>query len=149
MRTTTALPLLALMALLLQTSCTSTYYRGPVSDHFDGSRFHNPGKPDTKTRWDLLRWYWTRERGPWPEFSPLPTTDTPPARVEGETLRLSYVGHVSVLLQTRQPGLRLSALQGSLQRRIAPQRVVVDQLIHQVVPVALCHGCSPDAMAPF
>lgn len=101
MRTTTALPLLALMLFLLQTSCTSTYYRGPVSDHFDGSRFHNPGKPDTKSRWDLLRWYWTRERGPWPEFSPLPTTDTPPARVEGETLRLSYVGHVSVLLQTR------------------------------------------------
>ena len=99
MRTKTALPLLALMLFLLQTSCTSTYYRGPVSDHFDGSRFHNPGKPDTKSRWDLLRWYWTRERGPWTEFSPLLTTDTPPARVEGETLRLSYVGHATVLIE--------------------------------------------------
>ena len=101
MNTKTPALLGLLFVLAMQTSCTTTYYSGPKSDHFDGSRFHNQGKIVHKSRWDLLRWYWTRERGPWPEFSPLAATDTPPARVQGDTLRLSYVGHVSVLLQTR------------------------------------------------
>jgi hypothetical protein len=54
-----------------------------------------------------------------------------------------------VLLQARQPGLGLRACQGGLQGRIAAQRVVADQLIHQVVLVALCHGCSPRCACPF
>ena len=26
---------------------SNPYYRGPVTDHFDGLRFFNPGEPDT------------------------------------------------------------------------------------------------------
>jgi len=58
-----SLPLLAVLLL----SCTPTYYRGPVSDHFDGERFFNPGKPMDKTFVDVLKWYATRERQPWPD----------------------------------------------------------------------------------
>lgn len=101
MRTKAALLSLALLLFLMQTSCTSTYYRGPISDHFDGTHFSNLGKFEDKSRWDLLRWYLNRKRGLWPPFSPLPSTDTPPQRVDGDELRLSYVGHVTVLLQTR------------------------------------------------
>ena len=54
-----------------------------------------------------------------------------------------------MLLQTWQPGLGLRARQGRLQGGVTAQRVVVDQLIHQVVLVALCHGCSPRCACPF
>lgn len=82
-------------------SCAPKYYDGPVSDHFDGQRFYNPGKPMDKNFFDVLRWYATRERQPWPDYSDLPATDQPPLRVEGDQLRIGFVGHVTLLIQTR------------------------------------------------
>jgi hypothetical protein len=78
----------------------SRYYDGPVSDHFDGERFFDPhGVPPTSRR-DLLRWFVDRHwRGPkskWPGWAPSPYVDHPPARVEGEAWRISYVGHASL-----------------------------------------------------
>jgi L-ascorbate metabolism protein UlaG (beta-lactamase superfamily) len=78
-----------------------TYYQGPVTDHFDGTRFFNPGKPMNKVFLDVLKWRWTRKPQPWPEYRELPSTDQPPQRVAGNQLRLSFVGHVTVLLQTQ------------------------------------------------
>ena len=37
------------------------YYEGPISDHFDGTRFFNPGRPWNKSRLDLLRWQMASE----------------------------------------------------------------------------------------
>ena len=81
--------LLLLLVTTMQTSCTPTSSRDPGTDHFDGSRFHTPGRPRLKSSWDLLRWQLTRKPGPWPAFSPLPATDTPPPRVAGDELRVS------------------------------------------------------------
>jgi L-ascorbate metabolism protein UlaG (beta-lactamase superfamily) len=92
-----SLPLLALMLF----SCTSTYYRGPLSDHFDGERFFNPGKPMDKGFLQVLKWYATRQPQPWPEYSELPVIDKPPQRVMGNQLRISFVGHVTLLIQTQ------------------------------------------------
>ena len=76
------------------------YWSGPVSDHFDGRRFFGPGPraPD-KTIADLLRWRRTQRRALWPDFVAT-ERDTPPARVAGEEIRVSLIGHASVLLQT-------------------------------------------------
>ncbi|MGE4560272.1 MAG: MBL fold metallo-hydrolase [Desulfobulbus sp.] len=79
----------------------STTVRGPVSDHFDGTRFFNPGSSVAKGWFKALRWHFTRKRGPWPLFSELPCTDHPPRRVEGDRLRVSLVGQCSVLIQIR------------------------------------------------
>ncbi|HSL40466.1 MAG TPA: MBL fold metallo-hydrolase [Desulforhopalus sp.] len=76
------------------------YSSGPVTDHFDGRRFYNPGKPLEKNFGDFLKWRLTSEKKPWPPFSELPVYDRPPPRVNGAELRVSYVGHASVLLQT-------------------------------------------------
>jgi L-ascorbate metabolism protein UlaG (beta-lactamase superfamily) len=97
LRTSLLLPVVVLMLL----SCTSRYDRGPVSDHFDGTRFFNPGKPMHKGFFQVLKWYATRERQPWPEYSELPGTDKPPERVAGNRLRISFVGHVTLLIQTQ------------------------------------------------
>ncbi len=76
------------------------YWGGPVSDHFDGRRFHGPGQraPD-KTIADLRRWKRSQNRAIWPAFVET-GRDTPPARVEGEAIRVSLIGHASALIQT-------------------------------------------------
>lgn len=79
----------------------NAYYDGPPSDHFDGEVFFNPGRRWKKSPLDLLRWQLLGEgKEAWPARWPSPHRDRPPARVEGEALRASFVGHASILLQT-------------------------------------------------
>jgi L-ascorbate metabolism protein UlaG (beta-lactamase superfamily) len=83
------------------------YYRGPVSDHFDGRRFFNPGKDDTVrpptggSRGAFLFRAATGGDGrpEWPETVPVKQTK-PPARVEGERMVVTWIGHATVLVQT-------------------------------------------------
>ena len=76
------------------------YYAGPPTDHFDGTRFFNPGHPDPKGFGDLLRWQFSGAREEWPASAPSPHRDHPPPRVEGAELRISFVGHATFLIQT-------------------------------------------------
>jgi L-ascorbate metabolism protein UlaG (beta-lactamase superfamily) len=73
------------------------YYRGPVSDHFDGTRFFVPGRSTDKGFLELLRWHLGGGREDWPESYPSPFRDRPPERVEG--LRVALVGHATLLMQ--------------------------------------------------
>ena len=76
----------------------SRYFSGPVSDHFDGERFHNPGEPATdRSLADLLRWRWGGKRAPWPATIAVEQV-RPARRVEG--LCVTVVGHATVLIQT-------------------------------------------------
>jgi L-ascorbate metabolism protein UlaG (beta-lactamase superfamily) len=77
-------------------------YEGPVSDHFDGTRFYDPDGSPPKSLGEVLRWQFgpDRQRQPWPEWAPSPYADTPPTRVTGDKVRLSFVGHASWLIQT-------------------------------------------------
>jgi L-ascorbate metabolism protein UlaG (beta-lactamase superfamily) len=76
------------------------YYSGPPSDHFDGVRFFTTPRAKENGFADILRWrFEERQRAEWPASVKALLTDTPPQRVEGATLRLSYVGHASFLLQ--------------------------------------------------
>lgn len=76
-------------------------YDGPVSDHFDGSNFFDPDGVPPKSLGEVLRWQFGggRKREAWPEWAPSPHADTPPARVAGDRVRLSFVGHASWLIQ--------------------------------------------------
>jgi L-ascorbate metabolism protein UlaG (beta-lactamase superfamily) len=77
-------------------------YAGPLSDHFDGERFFDPDGSPPKSLDEVLRWQFGpgRQRATWPEWAPSPHADTPPARVSGEKVRLSFIGHASWLIQT-------------------------------------------------
>jgi L-ascorbate metabolism protein UlaG (beta-lactamase superfamily) len=80
----------------------NTYYSGPLSDHFDGTRFFNPGGAKPRGGLDFLRWQFLERGAAWPaSFSSPFAPDRPPASVEGEVLRITYVGHASFLVQTR------------------------------------------------
>lgn len=89
-----------LLAILILSGCGNGYYRGPVSAHFDGQKFDNPWAPMPDRFGAFLKWRLSAERGPWPESVPV-TPSTPPARVDGDALRVTYVGHATVLLQTQ------------------------------------------------
>jgi len=77
-------------------------YDGPVSDHFDGLQFFDPDGVPPKSLGEVLRWQFggDRQRAIWPEWAPSPHADTPPPRVDGNKVRLSFVGHASWLIQT-------------------------------------------------
>jgi len=81
-------------------SAQARYYDGPVSDHFDGTRFFDVDGGPARTLADQWRWYREGRREKWPEWMPSPYSDRPPARVEGAEWRISYVGHASFLIQT-------------------------------------------------
>lgn len=114
------------------------YHQGPPSDHFDGTRFFNPGHPSTdKSAKDLLAWRRSRrERGAWPAEPPLPAgTDSPPKRVVSG-IRVAMVGHASVLIQVAGLNIltdpvwsdRVSPLSFAGPRRYNPPGIAFEEL---------------------
>jgi L-ascorbate metabolism protein UlaG (beta-lactamase superfamily) len=85
------------------------YYRGPATAHFDGQHFANPdGDDDTMTlpnkggRGNFILRYLTGSDGrpPWPNHVTIHPL-APPARIEGQAMTVTWVGHASVLVQTQ------------------------------------------------
>jgi len=48
---------------------------------------------------EFLKWQFTTRRPKWPKAVQIPKTDTPPPKVIGDKIRVSFVGHVTFLLQ--------------------------------------------------
>lgn len=88
-----------LLAALLFSGCGNSYYHGPVTDHFDGEKFFNPWDPMQGRFIEFLKWRLSSDRAPWPDSVPV-TPVRPPQRVEGDDLRVTCVGHATLLLQT-------------------------------------------------
>jgi L-ascorbate metabolism protein UlaG (beta-lactamase superfamily) len=73
------------------------YYTGPVSDHYDGTRFTNPGQPSTdRSLGELWRWQSARSAARWPTF--IRTTPVKPVP-RSANLRVTMVGHMTLLIQ--------------------------------------------------
>ena len=104
-----AFPLLSLFVLA---SCDAPSIRPgayPLSDHFDGQRFFNPdgaqgtGGQQRQTPLEMLETALRgRSKGPntWPARVPV-TPTRPAARVAGAAMRVTWIGHSSVLVQTQ------------------------------------------------
>jgi L-ascorbate metabolism protein UlaG (beta-lactamase superfamily) len=73
-------------------------YRGPKSDHFDGTRFQNYEPFAEQRAWDVVRWQLTRRRGRWPDRSFAPR-GAPPERVGRGHVRVTFINHATVLVQ--------------------------------------------------
>ncbi|MBK1664299.1 MBL fold metallo-hydrolase [Rhodospirillum rubrum] len=71
-----------------------------MSDHFDGTRFFNPGRPENHGMAAFLRWRWSRRPEPWPTHIDEPVAPAPLAAVGKDRLRFSFIGQASVLIQT-------------------------------------------------
>ncbi|PWV98299.1 L-ascorbate metabolism protein UlaG (beta-lactamase superfamily) [Hoeflea marina] len=80
---------------------SNPYHSGPLSDHFDGTRFFNPDGSDPKGFGDLLRWQLGGGKAKWPDQVRSPHAPArPEPRVEGAALRITMVGHATLLIQT-------------------------------------------------
>ena len=77
----------------------NAYYQGPVSDHFDGEQFFNPGHAYPQSFGRLMQLYAREDWSKWPAEVPgLPAT-LPQPRVPGATARVTFIGHASWLIQ--------------------------------------------------
>ncbi|WP_342212830.1 MBL fold metallo-hydrolase [Rhizobium sp. CFBP 8762] len=80
---------------------SNPYYTGRPTDHFDGTRFFNPNGIEPGGFGDLLRWQFSKGRIKWDKhyenkFPPA----VPDSKIEGDALRVTMVGHASLLIQT-------------------------------------------------
>lgn len=91
------------VALLLFGSASCVYsappYRGPISDHFDGERFHNVPPDQDKELSDLLEWQRHRVRGSWPARVENREWPKPPRRVGPGELVVTFINHATTLVQ--------------------------------------------------
>ncbi|MEP6564906.1 MAG: MBL fold metallo-hydrolase [Mesorhizobium sp.] len=113
------------------------YYSGRPSDHFDGTLFFNPdGQPPGRFS-DLLKWQLSGERSKWPAANPSPFEEAKPVeRIDGSGLRLTMVGHSTLLIQTSGLNIltdpvwspRVSPLSFAGPKRVNPPGIAFSQL---------------------
>ncbi|WP_207791610.1 MBL fold metallo-hydrolase [Sandaracinobacteroides saxicola] len=142
--------LLGLLVLFIavRVSLDKPAYVGPVSDHFDGERFFLPGAPNVgdKGVGELLRWRIGRTPAVWPASVPV-TPVVPAARVDGEAMVVTMVGHASVLVQTQGLNILTDPLWSARASPVAwagPQRVRAPGVRFEDLPridlVLVSHG---------
>jgi L-ascorbate metabolism protein UlaG (beta-lactamase superfamily) len=90
--------LLAILIILMVGGCQSIGYQGPVSDHFDGKRFHFPGesaKPQSLAYNAYIFWK-AISQNPWPKLlenpKPSPKTNHFP--------QVRFINHETILIQS-------------------------------------------------
>ncbi|MEO5602889.1 MAG: MBL fold metallo-hydrolase [Cyclobacteriaceae bacterium] len=86
------------ISLIIGISISAPKYEGPVSDHFDGSRFINSGGVKAKGGGDLFKWLINRNRKPWQEKIDQSTGKRPLDHVKGG-IRITFVNHSTFLIQ--------------------------------------------------
>ncbi len=75
------------------------YYDGPVSDHYDGARFFNPGTPNAaRPTSRMARFFSGVGKAEWPERVPV-TPRVPAAVADPDKMTATWIGHATVLVQ--------------------------------------------------
>lgn len=132
--------LFIMMAILLSWELLSihyTYYQGPKSNHFDGKHFFNPGRPHEKPYWRMLYHMISHTLPYWPESVKIREFDVPPQVVEGNQIRFSFVGHMTVLIQTQGINILTDPIwskRASPLSWIGPKRVASPGIVFKHLP---------------
>jgi L-ascorbate metabolism protein UlaG (beta-lactamase superfamily) len=71
----------------------------PLSDHFNGKTFFNPGETSSRGLIDALKWKMTSRATPWPARVEVTRLPLPPAP-EGEGIVATWVGQSTFLLRS-------------------------------------------------
>jgi L-ascorbate metabolism protein UlaG (beta-lactamase superfamily) len=96
---------LCLAATVIPQFLDRIYYRGPATAHFTGQRYFNPdGEAPNPPRRSVSGMFWRAafgdpDRPQWPDHVAV-TPSKPSARVDGAGMRVTWVGHATVLVQT-------------------------------------------------
>jgi L-ascorbate metabolism protein UlaG (beta-lactamase superfamily) len=71
-----------------------------ISDHFDGTRFYNPGAERRPRSWGaVLKWQFRRDRAPWPETVIDSAYPPPPSACSDAEMVVTFIGHASFLVR--------------------------------------------------
>jgi L-ascorbate metabolism protein UlaG (beta-lactamase superfamily) len=123
-------------AFALSPARANGYYQGPISDHFDGVRFFNPGGPGPKSLRQLMKWNFATTAEAWPASFESPFKDAPPPRVTSAKTRVVSIGHASFLVQSQGLNIlldpvfvdRASPVSFAGPKRINPPGIAFDAL---------------------
>jgi L-ascorbate metabolism protein UlaG (beta-lactamase superfamily) len=96
---------LALIFLIADRTFSAPRYHGPTTNHFNGRNFRNLEPSERRGLIDVLRWKLTSKRGHWNKWTDSQPGDVPPPRVSGKDLRVTFVNHATVLIQTKSLNL--------------------------------------------
>lgn len=88
----------AVLFIGVLTGCSSAY-QGPITPHYDGSSFSNPGYKKESSVAGYLWLRLTESQAKWPETVPVAPQPAPPPRVDDGTARVTHIGHATVLIQ--------------------------------------------------
>lgn len=91
---------LPILFIIIGRAISAPKYEGAVSDHFDGKQFFNPNGLNAKKLDDVVKWQGEkREKGVWYPVKDFQFGEKPTPSVLNENLRVTYIGHSTVLLQ--------------------------------------------------
>lgn len=130
------------LGMTLRSRPANAYYSGPVTDHFDGVQFYNPGGVAPPSLGRVLNLYMTEQWEPWPARLSDVKPDRPPSAID-DAARITFIGHASWLIQTAGLNIlvdpmwseRASPVSFAGPKRIRPPGVAFDDLprIHVVL----------------
>ncbi len=113
----------------------SRYYQGPPSDHFDGTRFFNPGHATTdRGLGQVLRWKLREKAAAWPR-SVAVTPNVPEPHIAG--LSVTAVGHATLLIQIAGRNILTDPLwseRASPSQLVGPRRVTAPGIAFDKLP---------------
>ena len=94
---------LVLLFLLIftLTGCQSGAYQGPVSDHFNGTRFYNPGEEHERSIADLYHQGRSIHENPWPASLPAIHYQYLVQTGKHNGIKITFVNHATVLIQAK------------------------------------------------
>jgi L-ascorbate metabolism protein UlaG (beta-lactamase superfamily) len=88
-----------LVITLTGAALSGPVYKGPITDHFDGNTFINPGGVKQQSLGAVFKWMFTRKRSIWRK----PIDDAPRAKPVDHIhsgIRITFVNHSTFLIQT-------------------------------------------------
>ncbi len=117
----------------------NAYYKGPVSDHFNGRVFFNRDGEGPKSFGEFLRWNLMESSESWPDSFPSPHAPPSPALLQdrqNDRVRIVYVGHASFLVQAQGHNIlfdpvwseRVSPVSFAGPKRFNPPGIAFDDL---------------------
>ncbi|HKO11051.1 MAG TPA: MBL fold metallo-hydrolase [Acidobacteriaceae bacterium] len=89
-----------------------------AAEHYRSGRFFNPGVRDHGFL-QAIKWMLGRRIGPWPKWITSEPGAPPPGSVPGDALRITFVNHATVLMQTQELNLLTDPVWS---RRVSPVR---------------------------
>jgi L-ascorbate metabolism protein UlaG (beta-lactamase superfamily) len=75
------------------------YYQGPVSDHFDGTRFFMPDQQVVPGFGAILKWQLNGQKQKWPKTVDNKKHPAPPPRHNAGDFSVTMIGHATILIQ--------------------------------------------------